>query len=98
MRVLQQRLGRTIEQSLDQRRVTIQRGCDLDFDIAVSARGVAGQARKVALHVSAQRQEIGNDDDALCAARDEQCRGAREIRQAQFQERRFDNVLPAAGQ
>ena len=66
-----------IEQSLDQRRVAIERRSDLNFDVAVGARGVAGQARQVALHVRAERQEIRDDDDALGAARDEQCRWRR---------------------
>ena len=51
------------------------------------------EARQVALHVRAQRQEVGDDDDPPGAARDEQSRSGGEIRLANFEEGRFDNVL-----
>jgi hypothetical protein len=81
-----------IEQRLDQRRVAVERRSDLHFNVAVSVRGLEGEARQIALHVRAQRQEIGEDDDPLGAARDEQSSSGGKIRLADFEKGRFDNV------
>ncbi len=59
----------------------------------LAREAAAGEARQVALHVRSERQEIGDDDDALGAARDEQRGCAAEIGLAQFQESGFDDVL-----
>ena len=88
-----QRLTGAIQQRLHQRGMAVERRSDVHFDIAVSARGTRRKARQVALHVSPERQEIGDDDDAPGAARDEQRGGAAEIGLAQFQERGLDHVL-----
>jgi hypothetical protein len=72
--------------------VSIERRGDPNFDIAVGAGSGLGEAREVALHVRAEGEEIGDYDDALCAACDQQSSCAGKIRLAKFEERSFNRV------